>query len=53
MGRTKELLGNFDYEEQAMEFYSRLELLRQMEEELVDPKVPQSVKRCILKTILL
>ena len=53
MGRTKELLGSLNHEEQAIEFYARLELLRQMEEELVDPKIPESVKRCILKTILL
>lgn len=53
MGRTKDLLVQMNHEEQAMEFYARLELLRQMEEELVDPTVPESVKRCILKTVLI
>ena len=40
------------HEQNAVEFYARLELLRQCQEDLVDPKVPESMKRIILKTIL-
>jgi hypothetical protein len=52
MGRSKELLQKLNHEDSAVEFYSRLELLREMQEELIDPKVPESVKRIILKTVL-
>ena len=52
MGKVKEMYAEMNHENNALEFYSRLELLRQMEEELVDPTVPKSVKRIILKTVL-
>ena len=52
MGRVKEMFMEMTHEESAVEFYARLELLREMQEELVDPKVPESVKKMILKTIL-
>jgi hypothetical protein len=52
MGKVKEMYAEMNHENSALEFYSRLELLRQMEEELVDPTVPESVKRIILKTVL-
>ena len=52
MGRVKEMFMEMNREESAVEFYARLELLREMQDELVDSKVPESVKRTILKTIL-
>lgn len=52
MGKTKEMFEKLNHEDSAVEFYSRLTLLKEMQEELVDPKVPESVKRIILKTIL-
>jgi len=52
MGRTKEMYFEMSNEDSSLQFYSRLELLREMQEELIDPKVPESVKRIILKTIL-
>ena len=52
MGKTKEMFEKLSHEESAIEFYSRLNLLREMQEELVDPKVPESVKRIIIKSIL-
>ena len=52
MGRTKEMFAEMNHEDSAVEFYSRLELLREMQEELIDPKVPENVKRIILKTVL-
>jgi len=52
MGQSKELFAKLNHEDSAVEFYSRLQLLREMQEELVDPKVPESVKRIIIKTVL-
>ena len=52
MGRSKELFEKLNHENSAVEFYSRLELLRQMEEELVDPLVPENITRTILKAVL-
>jgi hypothetical protein len=52
MGRTKDLFANFNHEQNAIELYSRLELLRECQEDLADPDVPESMKRIILKAIL-
>ena len=52
MGRSKELFEKLNNVNSAVEFNSRLELLRQMEEELIDPLVPENIKRTILKAIL-
>jgi len=52
MGKTREMFEKLNHEESAVEFYSRLKLLKEMEEELIDSKVPENVKRIILKTIL-
>lgn len=52
MGKTKEMFEKLNHEESAIEFYSRLTLLEEMREELVDSKVPETVKRIIIKTIL-
>lgn len=40
------------HEQNATEFYARLELLRECQEDLVDPEVPEFMKKIILKTVL-
>lgn len=52
MGKTKEMFEKLNHEQSAVDFYNRLRLLKQWEEELVDPKVPENVKRIIIKSIL-
>lgn len=52
MGRVKEMYGKMNHEDAALELYNRLSLVEQWQEELVDPKVPETLKRTILKTIL-
>ena len=37
-----------EHEQTATEFYARLELLRECQEDLIDPKVPESMKKIIL-----
>jgi hypothetical protein len=41
-----------EHEQNATEFYARLELLRECQEDLIDPKVPESMKKIILKAVL-
>ena len=43
---------NMEHEQNATEFYARLELLRECQEDLIDPKVPESMKKIILKAVL-
>ena len=52
MGRTKELLEGISHEDQAIELYARMRLLRECQEDLIDPDVPETMKRIILKAIL-
>ncbi len=35
-----------------LEMYTKLSYIREMKEELIDPKVPESIKRKILNTAL-
>lgn len=52
MGKTKEMFMKMNYEESAMEFYARLQLLRDSQEDLIDPEVSPEMKRIILKAAL-
>jgi hypothetical protein len=48
MGRVKEMYSKMSQEDAAY----KLSLVEQWQEELVDPKIPETLKRTILKNIL-
>ena len=52
MGRTKDLLEELNHEDNSVEFYARLRLLKECQEDLIDPKVSPEMKKIILKAIL-
>lgn len=52
MAKTKDLLEQLNHEDSAVEFYARLNLLKECQEDLIDPEVSPEMKKIIIKAIL-